>query len=148
MVKVPNGSKFEFLLVHKYLLECKKSAKNKKDCNTLFQHELWNQVQSVVGDASCCTNNAVQRYNRTMKSLLGVNANLWITMQLLVSQEAETRVILMSNAAGLDLTVNQGRIQQQKDSTFRLKSIVMRCADLTPLMYMQCCLAKHLNNGS
>ena len=82
-----------------------------------------------------------------MKSLLGINPNLWIIMQSLVSQEAETRTILMNNAAGLDLTVNQGRNQRQKDSAFRLKSIVKRFADLSPEMYLQC-LAKHLNNGN
>ncbi len=42
-----------------------------------------------------------------MKSLLGVN-------QICGS---------INNAAGLDLTVNQGRKQQQKDTGLRLKSI-------------------------
>ena len=115
----------------------------------LYQHKLWNQVRVTVGEpeVGCSTNNAVERYNRTMKSLLGINPNLWIIMQSLVSQEAETRTILMNNAAGLDLTVNQGRNQRQKDSAFRLKSIVKRFADLSPEMYLQC-LAKHLNNGN
>jgi hypothetical protein len=115
----------------------------------LFKHELWNQVKITVGEpeVGCSTNNAVERYNRTMKSLLGVNPNLWIIMQSLVCQEAETRVVLMNNAAGLDLTVNQGRKQEQKDIAFRLKSIVKRFADLSPELYLQC-LAKHLNDGN
>jgi hypothetical protein len=81
-----------------------------------------------------------------MKSLLGVNPNLWIIMQSLVCQEAETRAILINNAAGLDLTVNQGRKQEQKDIAFRLKSIVNRFF-LFPGLYPQC-LVKHLNDGN
>jgi hypothetical protein len=68
-------------------------------------------------------------------------------MQSLVCQEAKTRVVLMNNAAGLDLTVNQGRKQEQKDIAFRLKSIVKRVADLSPELYLQC-LTKHLNDGN
>ena len=81
-------------------------------------------------------------YHFNRKSLLGLNPNLWIAMQSLVSQEAETRVLPMNNAAGLVLTVNQGRKQEQKAIAFRLKSIVIRFADLSPEKYLKC-LAKH-----
>jgi hypothetical protein len=118
----------------------------------MMSHDVWNQVQVITENddqetgSHNSTNNTVERYNRTMKLLLGANPNLWKTMQSLVSQEAETRSILMHNAAGLDISVNAGRKQQLKDISIRLKNIVSRFHDLSPEMYLQT-LASHLNTS-
>jgi hypothetical protein len=121
----------------------------------LFSHELWNQVKIIGGETgdtadqlevSCTTttNNTLESYNGMMKLLLGPNPDLWKTLQSLVSQEAETRRILMNNAAGLDLTVNSGRKQLLMDSNTRLQRIVQRISDLSPEVYLRT-LANHLN---
>jgi hypothetical protein len=50
------------------------------------------------------TNNMLESYNMTMKMLLGNRHNLGRFIESLNSQEAGTRWLMVSNAAGLDLT--------------------------------------------
>lgn len=123
----------------------------------LYVHELWNQVEEEMvldgaegegGDAVVnSTNNVLESYNRTLKMLLGNKPNLWRFMASLVSQEAETRRLLVSNVAGLDITSNQGRRQLMKDKHFRVLSIIKHVDDLTAEVYLQT-LAKYMDRDS
>jgi hypothetical protein len=118
----------------------------------MFTHDLWNQTEEELtldgaeSDAVVnSTNNMLESYNRTMKMLLGNRPNLWRFMESLVSQEADTRRLLVSNAAGLDLTSNPGRRQLMKDKHFRILSIIKRIDKLTEDIYLQS-LAKYMDS--
>jgi len=80
-------------------------------------HELYSQFEAMMGpaevsEARCSTNNCLERYNRSLKALLGSHPNLWAFIQSLIGQEADARRVLMHNA-------------------------MKRFADLSPTMYMQ-----------
>jgi hypothetical protein len=125
----------------------RRGARSGRRGRPLFAHELWNQFDVlVVGDGDsgsdqersiCSTNNCLESYNRTMKLLLGNSPNLWRFIQSLISQEAESRCTLVNNAAGIDLSVNQGRNQRVKDHYTRINSVLQRRDDLSPWMYLQ-----------
>ena len=91
----------------------------------------------------CLTNNSLERYNRTLKKLVGSHPNVWLFIQSLIGQEADARRVLMHNAAGMDLSVNQGRDERHKDHNDRLMAVMKRVQDLSPYLYMQT-LAKQL----
>jgi hypothetical protein len=62
-----------------------------------------------------------------------------------VSQEADTRWLLVSNAAGLDLTSNPGRRLLMKDKHFRILSIIKGIGKLTKEIYLQS-LSKYMDS--
>lgn len=63
-------------------------------------HDLFSQFEAMMGpaevsEARCSTNNCLERYNRTLKSLLGSHPNLWAFIMSLIGQEADSRRVLM-----------------------------------------------------
>ena len=69
--------------------------------------------------------------------MVGSHPNVWLFTQSLISQEADYRRVLMHNATGVDLTVNQGRVDRVKDTNDRIISLVKMFNDLSPTMYLQ-----------
>ena len=90
-----------------------------------------NIVRTARGAERAIDNNGYHYYfNRKTAS-----AKYWLCAQRkvissLVSQEAEARRTLISNAGGTDITVNQGRQQIVKQLHFRLRSIIKRVEDV------------------
>ncbi len=115
-------------------LQASANRRQNESCRRpIFTHDLWNQTEeelALVGAESNAvvnsTNNMLESYNRTMKMLLGNRPNLWRFMESLVIQEANTRGLLVSNAASLGLTSNPGRRQLIKDKHFWILSIIKR----------------------
>jgi len=102
---------------------------------------LYSQLEAMTGppevsEARCSTNNCLERYNLTLKNMLGKHPNLWAFIRSIIGQEADARRVLMHNATGVDLTVNPGRDQSVRDHHDKILSIMKRFADLTPSMYM------------
>jgi len=54
------------------------------------------------GKALCLTNNSLERYNRTLKKMVGSHSNIWLFTQSMISQEAAYRCVLMHDATGMD----------------------------------------------
>jgi hypothetical protein len=94
-------------------------------------------MSSEEDEAFCLTNNSLERYNRTLKKLVGSHPNVWLFIQSLIGQEADARRVLMHNATGMDISVNQGRDERHKDHTDKLIAVVKRCQDLSPYLYLQ-----------
>ena len=107
----------------------------------LIVHKIWNQHDSFMSkekmDSSCSTNNCLERYNRTMKSLVGNHPNVWAFIQSLIGQEGDTRRVFINNVSGMDIDENSGRTQHSKDNRERIQSVVLRHGDLTPTLYLQ-----------
>jgi hypothetical protein len=72
-----------------------------------------------------------------VKKLLGSHPNVWLLIQLLIGQEADSRCMLMHNATRMDLFINQGRDERYKDHKDKLMAIVKRFHDLSPYLYRQ-----------
>jgi len=115
----------------------------------LFQPQLWSlyNLMSSEEEASLPggTNNMLESYNRTMNKLLGANSNIWQTIDSFIRQEAETRRVLVSNLAGLDLTVNQGRKKKVEQHHAMICSTVRRINDVSPTVYLKA-LARIINS--
>jgi hypothetical protein len=47
------------------------------------------------------------------------------------------RRVLMHNATGMDISVNQGRDEWHEDHIDKLIAVVKRCQDLSPYLYLQ-----------
>jgi hypothetical protein len=94
-------------------------------------------MSSEEDEAICLTNNSLERYNRALKKLVGSHPNMWLFIQSLIGQEADARRVLMHNATGMDISVNQGRDERHKDHTDKLIAVVKRCQDLSPFLYLQ-----------
>jgi len=60
-------------------------------------HELYSQFEDMLGpaempEARCSTNDCLERYNRTLKALLGSHPNLWAFLQSLIGQDSRRLV--------------------------------------------------------
>jgi hypothetical protein len=120
----------------------KKAARSGRRGRPHISTEVWNHYETMVesdksGRALCLTNNSLERYNRTLKKMVGSHPNVWLFTQSLISQEADYRRVLMHNATGVDITVNQGQVERIKDNNDRIMCVVRRCSDLSPTMYLQ-----------
>ena len=93
------------------------------------------------------TNNMLDSFNRLLNKLLGNNPNIWQAIDSFVSQEAETRRVLVSNMAGLDITNNQGRKKKVHQNHSMICSTVRRINDVTPSVYLKA-LARIINGDS
>ena len=106
----------------------------------MFAHALWNQYSLMVDhdeeSPAMTTNNCVESYNRVMNSLLGPKPNLWKVMSSLVSQEAEARRTLYSNAARHDAGSNSGRKSLVTGTHMELKSAMKNMDNLNPAAYL------------
>ena len=71
-----------------------------------------------------------------MNSLLGPKPNLWKVMSSLVSQEAEARRTLYSNAAGHDAGSNSGGKSLVTGTHMELKSAMKNMDNLNPAAYL------------
>lgn len=107
----------------------------------LFQHQLWNQFKLVVTKEEAGslegTNNTVESFNRVLNKLLGPNPNIWEAIDCFVKQEAESRHVLVNNAAGLGLTGNTGRKKNLEQSHAMLCATVRRIDDMSPTLYLK-----------
>lgn len=117
----------------------------------LFQHALWNQYDLMSSAEEMTTvdgtNNTVESFNAVTNRLLGQNSNIWLTIDTFISQEAETRRVLLSNMAGQDLTNNQGRKLKLQQAHSMLCNTVQRIDDVTPLVYLKA-VARIINTDS
>ena len=89
------------------------------------------------------TNNMMESFNK----FLGNSPNIWQAIDSFVSQEAETRRVLVSNMAGLDITNNQGRKKKVHQNHSMICSTVRRINDVTPSVYLKA-LARIINGDS
>jgi hypothetical protein len=89
--------------------------------------------------------NSSERYNRTLKKLVGSHSNIWMFIQSLIGQEVDSRRVLMHNVTGMDITVNQGCDEHIKDNNDQIMAVIKRFDDLSPYLYMQT-LAKMIIN--
>ena len=107
----------------------------------LYPHSLWNQFKLVTADEEMQsldgTNNIVESFNRTTNRLMGQKPNIWSAIGSFISQEAETRRVLISNLAGLDHTVNQGRKKKVQQHHAMICSTVRGINDVSPLVYLK-----------
>jgi hypothetical protein len=120
----------------------RKAARSGRRGRSLIAHDVWNQYETLAmsseeDEAFCLTNNSLERYNRAVKKLVGSHPNVWLFIQSLIGQEADARRVLMHNATGMDISVNQGRDERHKDHTDKLIAVVKRCQDLSPYLYLQ-----------
>ncbi len=92
---------------------------------------------SVEGEARYLTNNSSEQYNQTLKKLVGSHPNIWMFIQSLIGQEADSRCVLMHNVTGMDITINQGREERIKDNNDQIMAVMKRFNDLSPYLYMQ-----------
>ena len=70
------------------------------------------------------TNNYLESYNRTLNSLAGKNANVWIMQDLFVKQDADSRRIFLSNSAGQDRSNDTGKKHKSLDKRARIQFIL------------------------
>jgi hypothetical protein len=88
-------------------------------------------------EALCLTNNSLERYNRTLKKLVGSHPNIWLFIQLLIGQEAGSRCVLMHSATRMDIFINQARDERYKDHKDKFMAVVTIFHDLSPYLYRQ-----------
>ncbi len=103
----------------------------------------WNQFEAQAMSseedvALCFTNISLERYNRTLKKLVGRHPNMWLFIQSIIGWEAGAWRVLMHNATGMDISVNQ------KDHNNKLIAVGKRF-HISPYLYLQT-LAKLLND--
>jgi hypothetical protein len=120
----------------------RKAARSGRRGRSFIAHDVWNQYETLAmsseeDEAFCLTNNSLERYNRTLKKLVGSHPNVWLFIQSLIGQEADARRVPMHNATGMDISVNQGQDECHKDHTDKLIAVVKRCQDLSPYLYLQ-----------
>jgi hypothetical protein len=91
----------------------RKAARSGRRGCSLIAHDLWNQFETLAmsseeDEAFCLTNNSLERYNRTLKKLVGSHPNVWLFIQSLIGQEVDARRVLMHNATGMDISCQPG----------------------------------------
>ena len=84
---------------------------------------LWNHHDSIMQDG-IQTNNYLESYNRTLNSLAGKNANVWIMQDLFVKQDADSRRTFLSNSAGQDRSNDTGKKHKSLDKRARIQFIL------------------------
>jgi hypothetical protein len=62
--------------------------------------------------------------------------NVWVFILSLIGQEPDSRRVLMHNATGMDITVNQSRDERIKDNNHKTRAVMLRLDDLFPVLYM------------
>jgi hypothetical protein len=109
----------------------RKAARSGRRGRSLIAHDVLNQFETLAmsskeDEAFCLTNNSLERYNRTLKKLVGSHTKVWLFIKSLIGQEADAWRMLMHNATGMDISVNQGRDEWHKDHTDKLIAVVKR----------------------
>ncbi len=112
------------------------AARSRRRGCSLIAHDVWNQFETLAmsseeDEAVFLTNNSLEQYNRTLKRLLGSHPNVWLFIQSLIGQEADAKRVLMHNATGMDISLNQGWDERYKDLTKKFIAVVKRCHDLS-----------------
>jgi hypothetical protein len=118
----------------------RKAARSGRRGCSLIAHDVWNQFEALVmsseeDEALCLTNNSLEQYNRTLKKLAGSHPNIWLFIQSLIGQEVDARRVLMHNATGMDITINQGRDERYKDTHGKLIAVVKRFHTSAPSLH-------------
>ena len=114
--------------------------------SALFAPNLWNQYETIL-QGGPQTNNMLESYNRTLNSLVGAKTNVWDFLKLVISQEANTRRVFLSNSVGQDLRGNTGRKQAALDNIQRIKYLVTSFNTTPPQEYIQM-IGHELQRGS
>jgi hypothetical protein len=102
----------------------------------LFPLEAWNMYEAILNDG-VSTNNCLESFNRTLNSLVGIHTNVWKIIDTFKKQEAETRRVLLSNAAGRDMHGNTGRKESTRARHASLKLIVQQYGTIPDEAYLQ-----------
>ena len=64
------------------------------------------------------TNTGLESWNRTWNQDMSTKPNMWKIVQGFVIQDSETKQILISNAARVDMNTNTGRKSLEKESIY------------------------------
>ena len=99
----------------------------------MFEYRFWNQYQaySEQDDGEVVsTNNCLESWNRTWNGLMGIKPNFFKVIQGFISQESETKRLLVTQATGRDMSDNSGRRSICRDHRERLKNIISQYATM------------------
>ena len=88
-----------------------------------FSDCLWNHFQSSLEDG-IQTNNMLESFNKTWNRLAGKYSNVWRIQELLVKQQASSRISFLANTIGQDKSKNTGRKQISMESQGKIKFLV------------------------
>ena len=80
----------------------KKVTRDGQRGRPLNRYGLWSQFEAIQKDKLVSTNNNLESWNRTWNQLMGMKPNVWKVVEGFKDQEAESRRILLSNAAPLE----------------------------------------------